>query len=226
MALKYESIVPWGRSYDEYVEMFSLTKADLDRSILCCADGPAGFNSIMAKNGSKIISVDPLYHFSGKEIEKRIADTYQDVINRTGQNKDKFLWTKIKNVEKLGKIRMSAMKEFLGDYEKGKIEKRYIPAELPVLPFENKQFDLSLCSHFLFLYTDNLSLEFHRLSIQEMCRVSNEVRIFPLLDINAVTSPYLVKVKDELEEQGYSVNEVLVNYEFQRGGNRMLKISI
>ena len=38
MTLKYDEIVPWGRSFDEYVAMFSLTKADLAEGILGCAD--------------------------------------------------------------------------------------------------------------------------------------------------------------------------------------------
>jgi len=96
---------------------------------------------------------------------------------------------------------------------------------LPNLPFENKQFDLALSSHFLFLYTDNLSLEFHIEAIDEMLRVAREVRIFPLLDLNGVRSLYVDEVINKYSEIGYSVNEVIVDYEFQKGGNTMLKIA-
>ena len=59
MAFTLEQIVPWGRSLDEYVRMFSLTDEDLNLKILGCGDGPASFNSVMHKNGKRVISIDP-----------------------------------------------------------------------------------------------------------------------------------------------------------------------
>ncbi|MEM6717567.1 MAG: SAM-dependent methyltransferase, partial [Cyanobacteria bacterium P01_C01_bin.147] len=47
MAITLDTIVPWGRSYAEYVAMFNLTEADLAGRILGCADGPAAFNAVM-----------------------------------------------------------------------------------------------------------------------------------------------------------------------------------
>jgi hypothetical protein len=224
MPIKYDSVVPWGRSYHEYIDMFSLTEADLNKSILGCPDGPASFNYTMYQNGKKVISIDPIYQFSTKQIEERIEATYKDVINQTRQNQGKFIWTKIKDLEELGEIRMQAMRQFLADYETGKKEQRYIYAELPSLPFRNKQFDLTLSSHFLFMYTQNLSVEFHIRAIEEMLRVSNEVRIFPIVDLNAVTSGYLDKVIEEFSVQGYQIDILNVDYEFQKGGNKMLRI--
>ena len=224
MGIKYESVVPWGRSYPEYVDMFNLTLSDLNKSILSCGDGPASFNSSMNQKGKNVVSIDPVYRLSRTEIEKRIDETCQIVRAQTKKNQDKFVWSGIGSVEELFKIRMESMKEFLLDYEAGKHAKRYIPAELPFLPFESNQFDLSLSSHFLFLYTGNLSLEFHLKSIDEMLRVSKEVRIFPLLDMNATKSPYVNPVIDRFSRKGYNVETVRVNYEFQKGGNLMLKI--
>ena len=224
MAFKYDSVVPWGRSYREYLDMFSLSRADLNKKILGCGDGPAGFNAIMKQRNKPVVSVDPIYRYSRKEIEQRIEETFRDVINQTRQNRDKFVWEKIKDVDQLGRIRMMAMQDFLNDYNTGKKEKRYICAELPALPFVDDQFDLSLSSHFLFLYTDNLSYEFHLRSIDEMLRVSREVRMFPLLDVNGSRSSYADKIITAFLAKGYFVNEIKVNYEFQRNGNTMLKI--
>lgn len=225
MSVKYESIVPWGRSFQEYVSMFNLTFDDLDKSILSCGDGPASFNSTMKKSGKTVVSIDPLYNLNRRTIEKKIEETYETVMGQTKDNEDKFVWSTIEDVEELGNIRMTSMREFLSDYETGKIENRYIPAELPYLPFENNQFELALSSHFLFLYTENLSLDFHMNSIDEMLRVSEEVRIFPLLDMNAVPSIYLPYVVESLTKKGCKVEKVGVNYEFQKGGNFMLKIT-
>lgn len=224
MGIKYESVVPWGRSYPEYVDMFNLTPSDLNKSILSCGDGPASFNSSMNQKGKNVVSIDPIYRLSRTEIENWIDETCKIVMAQTKKNRDKFVWSTIGSVEELFKIRMESMKEFLSDYEVDKHAKRYMPAELPFLPFKSDEFDLSLSSHFLFLYTENLSLEFHLKSIDEMLRVSKEVRIFPLLDMNATTSPYVNPVVDRFSRKGYDVETVRVNYEFQKGGNLMLKI--
>jgi hypothetical protein len=204
--------------------MFALSKSDLNKSILGCGDGPASFNCFMNKKGKKVISVDIIYQFSAVEIEQRINETFDIVINQTRNNLEKFTWSKIKNVDELGRIRISAMKEFLNDYEMGKLDKRYVFAELPVLPFNNNSFELALSSHFLFLHSDNLSLDFHLQSLVEMLRVAKEVRIFPLLDFNANESPYVDAIMNLLSQKGYSVKQVKVNYEFQKGGNIMLVI--
>jgi hypothetical protein len=224
MTIQYQSIVPWGRTFQEYVDMFHLTALDLDQSILGCGDGPASFNCTMKQNGKQAISVDPIYQFTKEQISARIDETYHNVMHQTRQNQDLFIWNKIKDVDTLGSIRMEAMQKFLEDYEIGKNENRYIHAALPILPFSNQQFDLSLSSHFLFLYSDNLTLEFHLQSISEMLRVSKETRIFPLVDTNAKRSPYVDAVILHYLALGFAVDEIKVDYEFQKGGNTMLKI--
>lgn len=54
MTIIYPSIKPWGRSFEEYVRMFSLTPADLKRKILGCGEGPASFNAELAERGGKL----------------------------------------------------------------------------------------------------------------------------------------------------------------------------
>jgi hypothetical protein len=57
-----------------------------------------------------------------------------------------------------------------------------------------------------------------------MCRVAREVRIFPLLALGAVPSPIVERVAVELGGQGFNVSLETVPYEFQRGGNQMMRI--
>lgn len=222
MAFKYENVVPWGRNYDEYVRMFDLQPDDLRKKIIGCGDGPASFNTIANQQGGHVTSVDPIYALSKAEIEERIEATYATVISQTEKNKEKFRWDQIGSVAALGAIRMQAMQTFLATYEVGKQQQVYIPGSLPVLPFADGAFDLALCSHFLFLYSDNLTYEFHVESIYEMLRIAAEVRIFPLLNVNADRSPYLDDVLKEF--QAKSVEIRIVNYEFQIGGNEVLII--
>jgi len=224
MEINYKDIVPWGRSFDEYIKMFTLTPDDLNLKILDCGGGPSGFNAEMTRRGKKVISIDPIYNLSGDDIEIRINETYDDVINQTRMNAEKFIWQNISSVEELGRIRMAAMKQFLDDYEQGKIEGRYIYTELPSLPFTDKEFDIALSSHFLFLYSSNLSLDFHKKAINEMVRVAREILVFPLINVNAIASPYVEHIKKELVEMGSKVAIEKVDYEFQKGGNEVLRI--
>ena len=224
MGFTLDKVVPWGRSYDEYVNMFGLTEVDLRLRILGCGDGPAGFNSELTQRGGNIVSVDPIYVFSSEQIRDRISETYETVMTQMRKNHNDYVWGVIPSVEQLGRLRMSAMEIFLADFDAGKQAGRYIPGELPSLPFVNGEFDIALSSHFLFLYSTHLSADFHLQAIQEMLRVSREVRVFPLLTLNGATSPHLHFVIDHFVNHGFVVEVKQVLYEFQRGGNEMLVI--
>lgn len=100
-------------------------------------------------------------------IRQRITATSQEVLDQTRQNQHEFVWTTIKSVDDLGRLRAEAMKAFVADYEVGKRHGRYVAAELPILPFTDRSFDLAVCSHFLFLYSDQLGEDFHRAEILE-----------------------------------------------------------
>lgn len=222
MPIKYSEVMPWGRNFDEYRRMFDLNDDELNQKILGCGDGPASFNFECNRRGGNVVSIDPIYNLTKEQIRQRIDETCKDVLKQTACNKEKFLWNAIKSVNELGRIRMEAMKIFLDSYEAGKSGKKYISGELPRLPFADKTFDLALSSHFLFLYTDNLPYAFHVEAINEMLRVAGEARIFPLLDVNGVKSPYVQRIFTDFKAETIEVRKV--NYEFQRGGNELLII--
>jgi hypothetical protein len=224
MSFELESIVPWGRSFGEYQAMFNLSEQDLRCRILGCGDGPASFNSSLTARGGSVVSVDPIYSFSQQDIRRRIDETYIEVIEQTRKNMDEFVWTSVKSIDELGRIRMSAMEEFLTDYPRGLVGGRYVNGELPHLLFEEGEFDLALCSHLLFLYSEQLSEDFHLSSIQELCRVATEVRIFPLLELGSKKSRHLEAVVATLSASGYAVAISSVEYEFQRGGKQMMTV--
>jgi len=225
MAFQVEDIVPWGRSFNEYARMFALDDADLGRRILGCADGPASFNRGMDQIGGRVTSVDPMYALGRAEVSARIDRVVPTILDQTRKNVHQFVWTTIRSVEELGRIRLDAMADFLEDFERGKREGRYVVGALPSLPFRSGAFDLALCSHFLFLYSDRLSVQFHIASIVELLRVATEVRVFPLLDLSANKSPHVDAVVADARNAGYHAEIVRVDYEFQRGGNDMLRLS-
>jgi hypothetical protein len=204
--------------------MFGLTEVDLGLRILGCGDGPAGFNSALTKRGGNIVSVDPIYVFDAGQIRCRISETYETVMAQMRRNQSDYVWGAIQSVEQLGSLRMSAMETFLADFDAGKHRGRYISGALPSLPFESGEFDISLSSHFLFLYSAHLSAEFHLQALREMLRVSREVRVFPLLALDGALSPHLDFVTDHLASHDFNVEVRRVPYEFQRGGNEMLVV--
>jgi hypothetical protein len=220
-----KSIVPWGRSFEEYRKMFSLTDSDLQKHILGCGDGPASFNAELTTRYGSVISIDPVYQFDAALLKNRIAEVYDEVMPQMEANKDQYIWDSIQSVEALGKTRMDAMNRFIQDYEKGKASGRYLNESLPTLSFSDDQFDLALCSHYLFLYSEHLSLEEHLASITELCRVAREIRIYPLLTLNGEISPHLSKVIHAVELEGFTAKLVDVDYQFQKGATQMLAIT-
>jgi len=178
------------------------------------------------REGKGAVSCDPLYQFSVEEIRARIDETYPKMLELNEANKARFVWDEYGSPEQLGKVRMRAMHLFLEDFEEGKEQGRYILGELPCLLFPSDDFDLALCSHFLFTYSEQFSAEFHIASMMEMARVAEEVRVFPLLTaFSGELSPHLSTVMETLRNRGYGVDVRQVEYEFQKGGNRMLVVS-
>ena len=221
--MELSEVVPWGRLLSEYRQMFSLSADDIDKKILGCADGPASFNAELTSIGGNVISVDPIYQFDARQIRARIDEVYPQIMGQVPNMMEDYVWKHIRSVEELGQVRMNAMQTFLADYEQGKESGRYIDASLPALPFASAEFDLGLCSHYLFLYSEQIDQEQHILSMRELCRVAREVRVYPLLSVgNNQLSPHLQPVISTLTDMGISVSLVPVAYEFQKGANEML----
>jgi hypothetical protein len=225
MAMELDRVVPLGRSLDEYVQMFDLTEADLQKTILGVGDGPASFNAEGTKLGYQIQSIDPLYAFAAAEIKSRFDAVVDNIIQQIKNTSGDWVWSYHKSVEQLRSSRQRSMELFCQDYEQGKAVGRYAIAALPDLSTLDRIYELGLCSHFLFLYSDHLDEAFHFAGICEMLRVCREVRIFPLLTLNLQPSPYLPSLLKRFSKVGYTCEIQKVAYELQRGGNEMLKIT-
>lgn len=222
--MELQSVVPWGRSFEEYELMYSLTELDLQKNILGCSDGPAAFNCIMTQAGHNVISIDPTYQFTTDQLRARIDEVYEEIMIQMERTKENYLWSSIPSVAELGRIRMESMSLFLDDFEQGKAEGRYQYEQLPSLNFADKQFDLALCSHFLFLYSEHFSLEEHLASVLELHRVAKEVRIYPLLTLKGELSPFVEPVMQKLQKLGIPVDKREVAYQFQKGATEMLVV--
>lgn len=223
LSLKLDHVVPFGRSFDEYQKMFDLTEYDLAKRILGVGDGPASFNAEMMKRGHVVTSLDPLYVLSAEEIEEQFYRVVDDIIHQVKSTPGNWVWMYHASSEDLRKNREKALRNFVDDYEQGKQQGRYRIGELPYLSgIENRAFDLALCSHFLFLYSEQFDWDFHQAAIEEMLRVALEIRVFPLLTLGGEKSVYVESVVQKLQSKGFEVGIQKVGYELQRGGNEML----
>lgn len=223
MSFRLKNVVPWGRNFSEYVNMFNLTENDLTKKIAGFGDGPASFNYEATKKGCDVISFDPVYQFSAEELSKRIEEVRIIVMQQMKENMDNYVWKNIRNLDELEDLRMSAMRLFLSDYECGKSENRYICHALPEkLPYNDNAFDIGLSSHFLLMYT-SLGYDFHIEAMSEMLRVCKEIRIFPVVDLDANKTTLIEDVIDYFKNH-YDVEIIKTNYEFQKGENKLLII--
>jgi hypothetical protein len=218
-------VIPWGRSLAEYKAMFNLTDADLNKKILGCSDGPASFNAELTQLNGDITSVDPLYQFTKQQIQQRIDQVAPQVIAQVNKHKDDFIWDRFISPNHLMTHRLSSMSQFLDDYQQGCKEKRYLNQSLPTLNFTDQQFDLALCSHFLFLYSEHLSYEFHINSLIELSRVAKQVRIYPLIDLANNPSHYLDSCVNHLTDLGFKAELKHSDYLFQKSADKYLLIS-
>lgn len=225
MPVLLKQVIPIGRTLREYELMFALTEADKNLNILGCGDGPASFNAEWTARGGSVISIDPIYEFSSGEIKERFDAVIDEVIANVDATSDRWVWSVQQSPEGLRANRVAAMERFLADYEVGKSAGRYRLGELPELEFADGAFDLALCSHLLFLYSNLLSTEFHVASLLELCRVAREVRVFPVLDLVGNPSTHLDAVRLALAREGIESTLETVAYEFQRGGNQMLRFT-
>lgn len=223
MAFKLDSVVPWGRNMEEYKLMFRLNDSDMSKKIAGFGDGPACFNCEMTERNGNVTSFDIIYQFSKSEIERRIEEVRVTVMQQMRENMDNYVWKNIKSLDELENVRMSAMRKFLADYEKGRAQGRYIFHELPDrLPYGEDCFDIGLSSHFLLMYT-SLGYDFHIASMTEMLRVCKEIRIFPIVDLDA-NKTEMIKSVIEYFQRDYEVGIVTTEYEFQKGDNKLLII--
>jgi hypothetical protein len=220
-----DQIVPLGRSAADYRAMFALARGDRGRRLLGCGDGPAGFNADWTGEGGQVVSLDPLYAWPSVAIQERIAATFPDVVRRMHADPLHFALKTGDTIDALASRRWHAMQRFLADYAASGQDGRYVAGALPTLPFADRAFDLALCSHLLFLYEGRLSRAFHLQALQELLRVADEVRVFPLVNLEARPSAHLAPLRAALTKAGVQSEIVTVDYEVQRGARQMLRLT-
>lgn len=68
-----------------------------------------------------------------------------------------------------------------------------------------------------------LGYDFHIRSITEMLRVCKEIRIFPIVDLDANKTDLIENVINYFKND-YNIEIMTTDYEFQKGDNKLLVI--
>ncbi|GAE88520.1 hypothetical protein JCM21531_1968 [Acetivibrio straminisolvens JCM 21531] len=222
--LDLPEIVFIGRTYDEYKAMFDLTDDVVkNNAILDVPAGSCSFAAISNSMGGKVTVADvAYYHPAEKLYEKGLTDISQ-IVSSLSKVKEQYVWNYFKDEDSLEKARRQTLYDCVTDMKSN--PHVYVPCILPKLPFEDEQFDITLSAHFLFTYSDRLSLSFHKETIKELLRVTKkEVRIFPLIDLKSKRYSEMDAILEFIQSCGWQAEERAVHYEFQRNANSMLRI--
>ena len=211
------------RSFDEYVAMFDLGRAELSGRVLDCSAGASSFVAGAAGRGCAAVGVDPAYALD----RRRLAELGRDDMRRGREiafaHPDRFTWDWYGSAEARETLRMQALATFLPDLVMH--SSRYVAGQLPNLPFRDAAFDLALCSHLLFTWADELGRGWHAAALRELARVAREVRVFPIvLQGRGEPVPFWDELMADLAAVGLTTQVRQVAYEFQLGANRMLVV--
>jgi hypothetical protein len=222
--LVLDRVVLLGRTMEEYRRCFALTDEDLrNRQILDVASGVSSFCAEANASGYRVTAFDRIYQAEPDAIGPRCGHDLDEVV-RGMAGLSTYRWGFYQSPAGMRKFRERAYRTFLEDYPRGR-GARYITGELPTLPFASDQFGLSLVSYLLFVYEDQFSYEFHRDSLLELSRVTqDEVRIYPTVTFEARRSTYLDRIKLDPALEHLEFREVPTDFEFLVGSNSYLSI--
>lgn len=222
--LVLDKVVLLGRTLDEYRRYFAL---DLDtlrgRAILDVASGVSSFCAESQWAGLRVTAFDAIYELPADEIQRRCEADLNRIVEAVRDLKT-YRWDFYKTPDNLRSFRERAYKSFLADYRNGDAA-RYVAGRLPMLPFRDGEFDLTLVSYLLFIYEDQLDYEFHKRSLLEIMRVTRgEARVYPVVTFEAKRCSYLDRLRSDPELAHLGFEEVRTDFEFLLNSNSYLRL--
>ena len=221
--INLEKVAIIGRSLSDYIAMFMLKPDELKgKKIIDFGSGVCSFVKEANDLGINVIGIDPIYSQNSATISERSENDIYNIGKQIEFQKDRFEWSDVTytGMPQYYSKRLSNLKMFLADFKKNK--EHYLNQSLPKLDFNDKEFELGLVSHLLFLYDNICDYRFHIASIREMMRICKEVQIHPITDLTGKPSKMIRNLKKDLPQFDISIE--LVDYEWHRGSSFTLII--
>jgi len=221
--LQLDDVVLLGRTFEEYRTYFGLGDGDLrDARVLDMGSGVSSFGAEARAAGYDVTGADPIYGAEPDRLAQKCRADLADVVAKLPAVAPNYVWGGFyRDIPDLQRQRETAYRRFLADYDPA--SPRYVPAALPATGFADRQFTLTLVSHFLFLYDDRLDYAFHKASLLELGRITDgEVRIFPLANLRAEPSAHVARFLDDVDRPRWRIETRPVDFEFLKGSGEML----
>ena len=213
----------WVYALRDYYQMFDLSDHDLARTILDCPGSISSFNAELAQQGIHVVSGDSLYGRSLEELTEEAELLFNANCQMLKEHQERVSGHDDSVIETIFNDWLLSKQLFLDDYTRGCEEGRYQSMALPRLPFDNDQFELALCTDFLAL-SPTAGHGSAESFVAELCRVAEEVRVYPLMTSQGVMHDALGPVMLSLQQQNFGVEVREVAYDQQVGGNAMLRV--
>ncbi len=212
----------WIYDFSDYQQMYDLTQSDFSKTILDFSAGISSFNAEASARGMKVISVDPAYQLSEAAMDSHARTVLHHTISQLEADPTRLQNHSADSRQKIESLWEKTEKLFLQDYATGKSQQRYQSIKLPSFPYSSLQFQLALCTDYVFHHA--LSREKVHAILKELARVAEEVRIFPLLDNNGKMPAELGPLMLYFQQKNYGIEVREVPYHTLKGGNAMLRI--
>ena len=222
--IELDRVVLIGRTFDEYCRFFQLNDSQLrSQRILDIGAGVSSFCAESALLGYDVTAADPIYELPLETLSSKSEVDLAYLLQQVPAAAHKYNWTFYRSVDELAGYRATARDRFLIDYAAH--HERYITAALPTTGFHDSEFDVTLASHFLFLYDDLVDYEFHKRSLVELCRITRrEIRVYPLTNMSGIKSSFVEQLMRDPNCSSLAFTFQKSDFEFFKNANELLLI--
>lgn len=218
-----EVIPGWIYGLNEYEQIFDLKPEDYEKTILDFPGSISSFNADAHLKGAHITSSDAIYRLNIEEMRDYANNLFEMNAAYLKKHANKILKEGDQALDSIFAMWERNKLHFLQDYAAGKRQGRYESVLMPELPYVNHQFQLALCSDYVFCRHAQNSCRPEQV-VFELCRVSEELRIFPLLTEKGEISEWLGPVMLELQNNNYGIEIREVSFKNLIGANAMLRV--
>ncbi len=213
----------WIYNLSDYQQIFALTDQDLQKKTLDFASGISSVNAELYAQGQTIVSVDPNYRLSPKDMQVQARQILQDNITYLRQHLDSLPAPHAAFADTLIVQWRHSTEQFIADYELGKKQGRYLTIDYSPFTKLDQTFELLLCTDFLFNSTQSLKSSSQDI-MNELCKLAVEVRIFPLPEVKTTVAAELGPIMLALQNRNFGVEIRAVNYPMRKDANAILRV--
>ncbi|KNB71340.1 methylase [Brevibacillus reuszeri] len=216
------------RSYQEYVDMFSLTEEIMAQGpILDVGAGASSFTAEATARGLSAIAVDPLYELGDQAIYEKGKLEIRESTEKLARIASTLHWSYYGSLDNHQKNREDSLERFIQAYRADTQGQKFVAGVLPHLPFADEQFSLVIGSHFLFLYHQQFDEGFHQRALTELvrvCKPGGQVRLYPIIGLDRKPYAHLEQLVQGMERLGCRASLQPTSFRFLEGATHFLQI--